>query len=179
MRPPNLLFIFTDEQRYDTMGSHRLIAKCVAFEEAIRVPLLVRQPGQQSAARVETPVSQIDLVPALLDLMGQPVPEGLQGASLRPCFEGRAEAPPGDVFVEWNGHNNGLGDVIGQVSIPEPLRELAAKDEIISAITDPVRTVITPDGWKLNCSPRGEHELYNLTRTHSRHRTWPARSERR
>jgi len=42
MRPPNLLFIFTDEQRYDTMGSHHLIAKCVAFEEAIRVALLVR-----------------------------------------------------------------------------------------------------------------------------------------
>jgi len=157
----NTMVVYTSDHG-DMMGSHRLIAKCVAFEEAIRVPLLVRRPGQQSAARFGTPVSQIDLVSTLLDLMGQPVPEGLEGASLRPQIEGRAEAPLGDVFVEWNGHNNGLGDVIGQVSIPEPIRELAAKDEIISAITDPVRTVITPDGWKLNCSPRGEHELYNL-----------------
>ena len=30
-------------------------------------------------------------------------------------------------------------------------------------ITDSVRTVITPDGWKLNYSPRGEHELYYLS----------------
>ena len=29
-------------------------------------------------------------------------------------------------------------------------------------MTDPVRTLITPEGWKLNYSPRGEHELYNL-----------------
>ena len=27
---------------------------------------------------------------------------------------------------------------------------------------DPVRTVLTPEGWKLNWSPRGEHELYHL-----------------
>jgi hypothetical protein len=66
------------------------------------------------------------------------------------------------VFVEWNGHNNGLGDVIGQVSIPEPLLEMATRDEIIAAITDPVRTVITPDGCKFSCSLRGEHELYHL-----------------
>ena len=66
------------------------------------------------------------------------------------------------MFVEWNGHNNGLGDAIGQVSIPESIRDLAPEDEIAAAITDPVRTVITPDGWKLNYSPLGEHELYNL-----------------
>jgi len=146
----------------DMMGSHHLLAKCVNYEEAVRVPLIIRLPGQQHAARVETPVSQIDLLPTLLDLLGQPVPENLEGTSLRPCVEGHAEAPPRDVFLEWNGHNNGLGDVIGQVSIPEPLLEMAARDEIIAAITDPVRTILTPDRWKLNCSPRGEHELYNL-----------------
>jgi arylsulfatase A-like enzyme len=146
----------------DMMGSHHLLAKCVAFEEAVRVPLLVRLPGQRRAARVEAPVSQVDLVPTLLDLMGQPVPEGLEGKSLRPQIEDGAEGAPGDVFIEWNGHNNGMGDVIGRVSIPAPLEEMATTDQIIAAITDPVRTVITTDGWKFNCSPRGEHELYNL-----------------
>jgi len=29
-------------------------------------------------------------------------------------------------------------------------------------ITDPVRTVVTAEGWKLNYSPLGEHELYHL-----------------
>jgi len=37
---------------------------------------------------VRTPVSQVDLVPTLLDLLGQPRPERVQGASLRPLLEG-------------------------------------------------------------------------------------------
>jgi hypothetical protein len=146
----------------DMMGSHRLLAKCVNFEEAIRVPLIVRLPDQQEQVRVAEPVSQVDLVPTLLDLMNQPIPDHLEGKSLRPRIEGTADTPPDDVFIEWNGHNNGLGDVIGRVSIPESARDLATEDEIIAAITDPVRTVITPGGCKFNYSPLGEHELYNL-----------------
>jgi arylsulfatase A-like enzyme len=146
----------------DMMGSHRLLAKCVMYEEAVRVPLLVRQPGQTSARRVRAPVSQIDVVPTLLDLMGQPIPDGLQGESLRPLLEGDAGAPTRDVFLEWNGHNNGFGDAIGSVSIPEPMRELGSPDEIAAAVTDPVRTVVTAEGWKLNYIPLGEHELYHL-----------------
>jgi arylsulfatase len=146
----------------DMMGSHRLLAKCVNFEEAIRVPLLIRLPGQHRQVHIAEPVSQIDLVPTLLNLMRQPIPDHLEGKSLRPRMEGTAQAPPGDVFVEWNGHNNGLGDMIGRVSIPEWMRDLAPESQIVRAITDPVRTVIAPDGWKLNYSPLGEHELYNL-----------------
>jgi arylsulfatase A-like enzyme len=154
----------------DMMGSHRLLAKCVMFEEAARVPLLVRLPGQGAARRITTPVSQVDLVPTLLDWMGQPIPDHLEGKSLRSLVEGitteragdtSSEAPT-DVFIEWNGHNNGFGDVIGSVSVPEPMLEVASQDEVLAAITDPVRTVATPDGWKLNYSPLGEHELYNL-----------------
>lgn len=146
----------------DMMGSHRLLAKCVSFEEAIRVPLLVRLPGQKASLRIPDPVSQVDLVPTLLDLMGQPIPDGLQGVSLRRQLEEGGRDAPRDVFVEWNGHNNGFGDVIGRVSIPEPLQGFANEDDVVAAITAPVRTVITHDGYKLNCSPLGEHELYDL-----------------
>ena len=146
----------------DMMGSHRLLAKCVMFEEAIWVPLLIRLPGQTTAKRVRAPVSQIDLVPTLLDLMGQPMPDQLQGQSLRPVLEGRTDVPLGDVFIEWNGHNNGFGDILGAVSVSEAMLRLASREEIVAAITDPVRTVITPEGWKFNHSPLGEHELYDL-----------------
>jgi hypothetical protein len=67
-----------------------------------------------------------------------------------------------DVVVEWNGGNNGFGDKIGQVSIPESMLTMASREAIVAAHTDPVRTIVTPEGWKFNCSPLGEHELYNL-----------------
>jgi arylsulfatase A-like enzyme len=144
------------------MGSHRLLAKCVMFEEATRVPLMVRMPGQKKGRRVAGPVSQLDLVPTLLDLMGRPVPADLPGRSLRPAIEGEAEGER-DVFIEWNGPNCGLaGDVIGKVDLPEWMNGMADRESAVEAITDPVRSIVSADLWKMNCSPRGDHELYNL-----------------
>jgi arylsulfatase len=154
--------VYTSEHG-DMMGSHRLLAKCVMFEEAARVPLLMRLPGQRSSRRVRGPVSQIDLVPTLLDLMGQPIPDHLQGKSLKALLEKPGDAAHEEsIVIEWNGPNNGFGDVLGRVSIHKSMLNLATKEQIERATTDPVRTVITPDGWKFNCSPLGEHELYNL-----------------
>jgi arylsulfatase A-like enzyme len=154
------IVVFTSDHG-DMMGSHQLLAKCVMFEEAVRVPLLVRLPGRQACRRVSCPVSQIDLVPTLLDLMDQPVGPHLQGRSLRGLLEGGAEAGD-DVFIEWNGSNNGLGDRLGEVSIPDDMLAVAERDEIAAAFTGPVRTIVTPDGWKFSCGPSGERELYNL-----------------
>ncbi len=154
--------VFTSDHG-DMMGSHRLLAKCVMFQEAVRVPLIIRLPGQSAQRRVRGPFSQIDLVPTLLTLLDQPVPESLQGKSLTPVLEQPGDVTlHDDVFIEWNGPNNGFGDILGQVSIPDWMAKLAPAEEIEAATRDPVRTVVTADGWKLNYSPRGEHELYDL-----------------
>jgi arylsulfatase A-like enzyme len=158
----NTLVVYTSDHG-DMMSSHQLLAKCVMFEEAVRVPLLMRLPGQTVSRHVRGPVSQIDLVPTLLDLMGQPIPETLEGKSLKPLLDQDGDvAPEEDVFIEWNGPNNGFGDVSGQVSIPDWMTEIATPEKIQQATRDRVRTIIIPEGWKFNYSPWGEHELYNL-----------------
>ena len=59
------------------------------YDEAIRVPLVVKLPGAREAGRrVSVPVQHIDLLPTLLDLTGAPGPEGLRGRSLRPLLTG-------------------------------------------------------------------------------------------
>ena len=156
----NTIIVYTSDHG-DMMGSHRLLAKCVMFEEAARVPLLVRLAGGKGAKRVTEPVSHIDLVPTLLDLMGQPIDPCLQGRSLAGVVQGD-DRPGDDVIMEWNGLNNGFGDRLGGISVPECMRDMATADECRAAIGDPVRTLVSLDGWKFNCSPLGEHELYNL-----------------
>jgi arylsulfatase A-like enzyme len=156
----NTVVAFTSDHG-DMMGAHRLIAKCVQFQEAIRVPLLIRLPGQSTARRIAGPVSQIDIVPTLLELLGESLPGFLQGQSLSRAME-RGRTDQEEVYIEWNGPNNGLGDVCGQVQFPDWLTSLAPAEAIRAACADPVRTVIRADGWKLNLSPLGEHELYNL-----------------
>jgi len=158
----NTIVVFTSDHG-DMMGSHRLLAKCVQFEEAIRVPMLMRLPGQRSSHRVKGPVSQIDIVPTLLDLLGQPIPSHLQGKSLRPWLKASGDTVHNeDVFVEWNGPNTGFGDTIATVRMPPSIWAAYPAEQVQKAVTDPVRTVLTPTGWKLNLSPLGEHELYNL-----------------
>lgn len=53
------------------------------YEELSRVPLLLRLPGSaQRSARIDAPVSTIDLAPTLLTLAGVPVPSTMHGGVL-------------------------------------------------------------------------------------------------
>jgi arylsulfatase A-like enzyme len=62
------------------------------YDELLRVPLVVKLPGNRAAARrVEYQVRLTDLVPTVLDLVGLPVPEHLDGTSLLPLVEGPPE----------------------------------------------------------------------------------------
>ncbi len=157
----NTIVVYTSDHG-DMMGSHRLLAKCVMFEEAVRVPLLIRLPGQIAPSRVGGPINQIDLVPTLLDLMGQAIPNHLQGKSLKPVFERKGETNLDDVFIEWNGQDSGISKQIRDDCWPGNMAKIATKEEAIAAVSASVRTVITQDGWKFNYSLLGEHELYNL-----------------
>jgi arylsulfatase A-like enzyme len=53
------------------------------YEELTHIPLVFHLPGQKTGARVSGLVQQIDIAPTLLDLMGLPVPEIMQGRSLK------------------------------------------------------------------------------------------------
>jgi arylsulfatase A-like enzyme len=56
-------------------------------EELLRVPLVVKAPGQQRGRRVAALAQHVDLLPTLADYAGFAVPEGLHGTSLRPLIE--------------------------------------------------------------------------------------------
>jgi arylsulfatase A-like enzyme len=62
------------------------------YREVLHVPLLVRAPGFPPGRAAGT-VSLVDVLPTALELLGLPVPEGLQGRSLVPALRGEALAP--------------------------------------------------------------------------------------
>ncbi len=65
------------------------------YEEALRIPLIMRWPGGLPAGRrVERPAQLVDVVPTVLELLGQPAPAGLPGRSLAADLE--APDPTGD-----------------------------------------------------------------------------------
>jgi arylsulfatase A-like enzyme len=96
----NTIIVFTSDHG-DMMGSHTLLTKGVLYEEAMRIPLLLRVPFRnQKPQRIDHPVSQIDLAPTLLDLMGAKPGQGLPGQSLVPLLNGGALRED-HVFIQW------------------------------------------------------------------------------
>jgi arylsulfatase A-like enzyme len=90
----NTVVVFTSDHG-EMLGSHGNLAKSVFFEEAFRVPLLVRWPARIRAGTViEEPATGADLAPTLLDLAGIDVPSQMHGRSLRSALLGESSRSP-------------------------------------------------------------------------------------
>ncbi len=87
----NTLVVFTSDHG-DMVGAHGCIGKSIFsfYDDLVRIPLLMRLPGRiRPGTVVKQPVSQIDLMPTILDYAGVPVPGKIHGRSTRPLLEGR------------------------------------------------------------------------------------------
>jgi arylsulfatase A-like enzyme len=117
----NTIIVFTSDHG-EQMGSHSLYGKGVLYEESVRVPLLMHIPFRQTRQiPVANPVSHIDLVPTLLELMGRkPSPGELPGEDLLAYVNG-GKRRNDYVFIEWHSPKSGPN----------------------------ARAVVSPDGWKL------------------------------
>jgi arylsulfatase A-like enzyme len=62
------------------------------YDELLHVPLLMAGPGVSSGLRVDTPVSHLDLMPTLADLLGVRCLESPAGQSLAPLLRGELTA---------------------------------------------------------------------------------------
>jgi N-acetylglucosamine-6-sulfatase len=67
-------------------GEHGLIDKRQAYEESMRVPMLMRAPGVPGGTVVEQVVANIDVAPTMLDAAGLRPPDGLDGNSMLPLL---------------------------------------------------------------------------------------------
>ncbi len=71
-------------------------AKWTVRKAGIEVPLILHQPGTlfTGGRVVEEVIGNVDVLPTLLDVLGVPIPENIEGVSFMPFLEGRASGPP-------------------------------------------------------------------------------------
>jgi arylsulfatase A-like enzyme len=81
----NAYVIFTSDNGW-LYGEHRVSGKVMAWEESIRVPLLLRGPGVPAGERREAMVINNDLAPTILELAGAVAELPADGRSLVPLF---------------------------------------------------------------------------------------------
>jgi arylsulfatase A-like enzyme/tetratricopeptide (TPR) repeat protein len=70
------------------------------YRSTVRVPLVLAGAGIPSGHAVSTPISQVDVAPTVLDLLGLDVPEGLDGRSLAAHLRAGTDPAPVPVFGE-------------------------------------------------------------------------------
>jgi N-sulfoglucosamine sulfohydrolase len=81
-------------------------AKCTLYDPGIKTALLMHWPAAGiTGGRVYTNMlSNVDVVPTMLDALGLPQPENLHGRSLWPLLQGRSYEPRQEIFVEKTYH---------------------------------------------------------------------------
>jgi arylsulfatase A-like enzyme len=87
----NTVIVYTTDHGF-FLGDHGWFDKRFMYEQAIRVPLMIRTPWQNERGVVrEQWTANIDNAPTALDLAGLAVPAEMQGKSVVPLLENNSE----------------------------------------------------------------------------------------
>lgn len=81
----NTVVVFTSDNGW-LYGEHRAAGKVLAYEESIRVPLLIRGPGVPAGQHRSALVLNNDLAPTIAELAGAIPAPSCDGRSLLPLF---------------------------------------------------------------------------------------------
>jgi arylsulfatase A-like enzyme len=90
------IVVFTSDHG-NCIGSHNEISKNNPFDEALRVPFLIRWPGKIAPRRDELLLSVPDIMPTLLSLAGadrNEIPPEVQGTDFSVLFRGGSQPRP-------------------------------------------------------------------------------------
>jgi arylsulfatase A-like enzyme len=132
----NTIVAFTSDHG-DMQAEHSMFKKGIMYEGAMRIPMLIKVPWlAREQTMIDGRFSHIDLVPTLLDLMGEPVGTHLHGESRIAVLKGEDTLLGRDIYAQWNEKQG-------------PQYEC--------------RTIITADGWKFSLFCEDESMLFDLT----------------
>ncbi|HLH42502.1 MAG TPA: sulfatase-like hydrolase/transferase, partial [Bryobacteraceae bacterium] len=146
----NTLVVITADHG-DTHGEHGLIDHFLGFvyQELIHVPLAIKYPGQRAAARSDDLVSQVDVLPTILDSLDIKPGFSVQGRSLlRPAPEG------GPILYSQGTRNPLMG--VGNPRFNGLRRAIFSRSlKLILWTAGP------PELYDLAADPAEQHNLYN------------------
>lgn len=99
----NTIVVFSSDHG-EMFGSQGRAAKNTFYEEAARIPFLVRWPARITSPRVsDACISTVDFMPTLLGLMNLPIPARVEGMDLSPYTLGQSADEPDFAFLQNTG----------------------------------------------------------------------------
>ena len=99
----NTIVVFTSDHG-EMFGAQGRRAKNIFYDEAVRVPFLVRWPGRVPAGTAtDVCLNTPDIMPTLLAMMRLPIPAEVEGMDLSPFALGQAGPEPDAAFMQGMG----------------------------------------------------------------------------
>jgi arylsulfatase A-like enzyme len=96
----NTIIVFTSDHG-DLETAHRMVYKGpFMYRELVNVPLIVTAPGIRPGIS-EAMINNIDILPTLIDLVGENINSQMAGKSFKPALDGEAEDHRDFVVVEY------------------------------------------------------------------------------
>lgn len=77
----NTIIVFTSDHG-EMFGAHGRRAKNIFYDEAVRVPFMIKWGDKLRKERNFTCFNTVDIMPTLLSMMGLPIPEAVQGEDI-------------------------------------------------------------------------------------------------
>jgi len=77
-----------DHELWTDQRNGILFGHSIPYRHTVRVPLIIRMPGQETGRRYPGVVELIDVAPTLVDIIGSPRMDEMQGESLLDVLEG-------------------------------------------------------------------------------------------
>ena len=100
----NTIVVFTSDHG-EMFGAQGRVFKMTFYEEAARVPWVIRWPGKVPQGQVsDASVSTVDLMPTILGLAKQPIPKGVEGMDVSQVAKGEDGPVPEAALLQGMGH---------------------------------------------------------------------------
>ena len=156
----NTLFIFTTDH-----GSPFPRAKCTLYDPGIKTILIMHWPRSEifsGGKTVDCLLSNIDLLPTLLDLIEAKIPDDIEGKSFQSILKGKDKEMRKEIFVEKTFHE--LYDPIRGIRTSS-FKYIKNFEKLDTLYQIPVDILMAPSGKYMEKSynkPRKGEELYDL-----------------
>lgn len=119
----------------EMLGEKRMWGKQTVFDPAFRVPLIIADPRAPQRGGVSAPTESVDVAPTILDWIGLPAPDAMDGRSLLPFVQGQETS-------DWRDAQ------LMEVDFAEPTRPTRFQDSLGWTINTGGAAILREAQWK-------------------------------
>ena len=101
-RDENTIIIFASDHGL-AVGQHGLMGKQNMYEHSLRASLIIAGPGIPAGKRTAAMCYLLDIFPTVLDLLNVPIPESVEGRSLKPVIDGKQDTLRESIYCAYKG----------------------------------------------------------------------------